>query len=45
MWVTSNTPGHEGPGSLTRIDPRTGKVTATIPLGFSGGVAVANGLV
>jgi YVTN family beta-propeller protein len=46
VWVTSNTPGHEGPGSLTRIDPGTGKVTATIPLGFSPeGVAVANGLV
>jgi DNA-binding SARP family transcriptional activator len=46
VWVTSNTPGHEGPGSLTRIDPRTGKVTAKIPLGFSPeGVVVANGLV
>ncbi len=46
VWVTSNTPGHEGPGSLTRIDPRTGRVTATTPLGFSPeGVVVANGLV
>jgi YVTN family beta-propeller protein len=46
VWVTSNTPGHEGPGSLTRIDPRTNKVVATIPLGFSPeGLVVANELV
>jgi Bacterial transcriptional activator domain len=46
VWVTSNTPGHEGPGMLTRIDPQTNKVVATIPLGFSPeGLVVANKLV
>jgi YVTN family beta-propeller protein len=46
IWVTSRTPGHAGPGSLTRIDPKTNKVVATIDLGFSPqGVVVANGLV
>ena len=46
VWVTSNTPGHEGPGVLTRIDPQTNQVVATIPLGFSPeGLVVANKLV
>ena len=46
VWVTSNTPGHAGPGSLTRIDPDSNTITATIDLGFSPeGVVVENGLV
>jgi DNA-binding SARP family transcriptional activator len=46
VWVTSNTPGHAGPGSLSRIDPQANAVSATIELGFSPeDVVVANGLV
>lgn len=46
VWVTSRTPGHAGPGSLTRIDPESNRVAATIDLGLSPqGVVVANGLV
>jgi virginiamycin B lyase len=35
VWVTSKTPGHAGPGSVSRIDPKANKVVATIDLGFS----------
>jgi YVTN family beta-propeller protein len=46
VWVTSHTPGHQGPGSVTRVDPKTNAVVATVPLGFSPeGVVVAHGLV
>jgi DNA-binding SARP family transcriptional activator/DNA-binding beta-propeller fold protein YncE len=46
VWVTSRTPGHVGPGSVSRIDPKTNNVVATTDLGFSPqGVVVANGLV
>jgi DNA-binding SARP family transcriptional activator/DNA-binding beta-propeller fold protein YncE len=46
VWVTSHTPGHAGPGSLSRINARSNRRIATIHLGFSPeDVVFANGLV
>jgi virginiamycin B lyase len=47
VWVTSNVPGQPGPGYLSRIDPETSEVVATVELGSfrPDGVGVANGLV
>jgi hypothetical protein len=51
VWVTSGTyagePGvPQTGGVLTKIDPRTNRIAATIKLGFRpDGLAVANGLV